>query len=148
MLPKKKTQTNKNKVQSPQNPEEGKSYQTGSTVLFPSSLTDTFPLHRLSRPCVSLLAFPSSGVCLVDVPQMFHIIWTTWGIDCEAFCKSFVTTIRYGLQSSSAETYLSSQASEWELSFKWSRRQQGKPTKSLIKSQWGPLSYILIETLW
>lgn len=74
MLPKKKTQTNKNKVQSPQNPEEGKSYQTGSTVLFPSSLTDTFPLHRLSRPCVSLLAFPSSGVCLVDVPQMFHII--------------------------------------------------------------------------
>lgn len=118
MLPKKEMQTNKNKAQSPQNPREGKSYQTGSTVFFPSSLTDTFPLLRLSSSSVSPLAFPSSGVCLVDVPQLFHIIWTTWGTECEAFCKSFVTTIRYGLQNSSAETCVSSQASEWELMFK------------------------------
>lgn len=79
---------------------------------------------------------------------MFHIIWTTRGINGEAFCQSFVTTIRYGLQSCSAETQLSSQASEWERKFKWSRRQGRKPTKSLTKSQWGPLSYILIQTLW
>lgn len=78
---------------------------------------------------MSLLAFSSSGVCLVDVPQMFHIIWTTQGMECEAFCKSSVTTTRYGLQSSAAETCLSSQATEWEQVFKLSRRQGGKAHK-------------------
>lgn len=147
MLPKKETQ--KTKTKHKVHRILGKVSPTRQVQqFFPLSSDRHFPISQIKQlfhvPVSISIFWGLFGRCASDVPHYLnntrHRVW--------GFCKSSVITIRYGPQSSSAETYLSSQASEWEQMFKWSRRQGGKPTKSLIKHQGGPLSYILIETLW